>query len=165
VGLASKCSRESARAGWSGGANVTRIKALSLWQPWASWIAEGRKTIETRMWATPYRGDFLVCASKLPRVGMYPSGVAVAIATLYTCRPMTQADELAACCTCEPGRYAWLLRDIRPIRPFPVKGSQGWFMVDLPASVQAVQPQAIAEQLSLFDTRPAPAAEGEINAL
>lgn len=31
-----------------------KLQALSLWQPWASLIAIGAKTIETRHWAPPY---------------------------------------------------------------------------------------------------------------
>ncbi|MBP0020973.1 MAG: ASCH domain-containing protein, partial [Cyanobacteria bacterium SBLK] len=31
-------------------------KAISLWQPWASLIAMGRKKFETRHWSTDYRG-------------------------------------------------------------------------------------------------------------
>jgi len=40
------------------------VKALSLWQPWASAIAVGAKTIETRSWSTGYRGPLLIHASK-----------------------------------------------------------------------------------------------------
>jgi len=32
------------------------MKALSLWQPWASFIAAGVKEYETRHWTTRYRG-------------------------------------------------------------------------------------------------------------
>lgn len=39
------------------------IPALSLWQPWASLIATGAKTIETRGWRTDYRGPLLICSS------------------------------------------------------------------------------------------------------
>ncbi len=38
------------------------MKALSLWQPWASLIALGVKTIETRSWATNYRGPLAIHA-------------------------------------------------------------------------------------------------------
>lgn len=41
-----------------------KLKALSLWQPWASLIAVGAKTYETRSWKTDYRGPLLICASK-----------------------------------------------------------------------------------------------------
>jgi len=41
-------------------------KALTLWQPWASLIAWGEKKIETRCWATRYRGPLLIHAAKRP---------------------------------------------------------------------------------------------------
>ncbi len=40
------------------------MKALSLWQPWASAIALGAKRIETRSWRTNYRGPLLIHAGK-----------------------------------------------------------------------------------------------------
>lgn len=40
------------------------MKALSLYQPWASLIAVGAKRYETRPWRTPYRGPLLICAAK-----------------------------------------------------------------------------------------------------
>lgn len=40
------------------------MKALSLWQPWASLIATGAKCWETRSWGTTYRGPILIHASK-----------------------------------------------------------------------------------------------------
>jgi activating signal cointegrator 1 len=32
------------------------MKALTLWQPWASLLAFGEKRVETRSWSTRYRG-------------------------------------------------------------------------------------------------------------
>lgn len=40
------------------------MKALSLWQPWASLIAIGAKSIETRSWETLYRGPLAIHAAK-----------------------------------------------------------------------------------------------------
>lgn len=40
------------------------MKALTLHQPWASLIAAGVKTIETRSWSTRYRGPLAVHAGK-----------------------------------------------------------------------------------------------------
>lgn len=40
------------------------MKAISLWQPWASLIASGAKQIETRSWYTGYRGPLAIHASK-----------------------------------------------------------------------------------------------------
>lgn len=43
------------------------MKALSLWQPWASLVAFGEKSIETREWTTKYRGLLAIHATaKLP---------------------------------------------------------------------------------------------------
>jgi activating signal cointegrator 1 len=44
--------------------NGAPVKALSLWEPWASLIMTGAKTIETRSWYTGYRGPLLICAAK-----------------------------------------------------------------------------------------------------
>lgn len=40
------------------------MRAISLYQPWASAIALGAKTIETRSWATKYRGPLAIHAAK-----------------------------------------------------------------------------------------------------
>lgn len=40
------------------------MKAISLWQPWASLMAIGAKTIETRHWPTHYRGLLAIHAAK-----------------------------------------------------------------------------------------------------
>lgn len=40
------------------------MKAISVWEPWASLIRCKAKTIETRGWYTKYRGPLLICASK-----------------------------------------------------------------------------------------------------
>ncbi len=40
------------------------IKAISVWQPWASLIALGIKHFESRSWVTHYRGPLLIHASR-----------------------------------------------------------------------------------------------------
>lgn len=40
------------------------MKALSLWQPWATLMAIGAKKIETRSWNMRYRGPLAICATK-----------------------------------------------------------------------------------------------------
>ncbi|HXI41622.1 MAG TPA: ASCH domain-containing protein [Bryobacteraceae bacterium] len=43
------------------------MKALTLWQPWASLVALGEKRIETRCWSTKYRGHLAIhAAAKTP---------------------------------------------------------------------------------------------------
>lgn len=44
--------------------NTKRVKALSIWQPWASLIVAGEKEYETRGWKTNYRGPLVIHASK-----------------------------------------------------------------------------------------------------
>lgn len=40
------------------------MKVLSIQQPWASLIVQGHKKIETRTWATKYRGPLLIHAAQ-----------------------------------------------------------------------------------------------------
>lgn len=41
------------------------MKAITLWQPWASLIACGTKKYETRSWSTNYRGPIAIHAAKI----------------------------------------------------------------------------------------------------
>lgn len=123
------------------------MKALSVKQPWANLIASGEKTIETRVWATDYRGDILIVSSKQPRIE--PAGCAVAVVELTDCRPMTLSDEAAAQCPIYDDAVAWVLRNVRAIEPFPVRGQLGLFEVDVPAEALRVL-QSGSVQQSLF---------------
>ena len=105
------------------------MKALSVKQPWANMIAAGQKTIETRTWMTPYRGPLLIVSSRIPKIE--PAGCAVAVAVLIDCRTMTRRDERAACCRVYKDAKAWVLRDVRRIKPVAVKGSLGVFNCSL----------------------------------
>ena len=40
------------------------MKAITIWQPWASLIAIGAKQYETRSWETKYRGPIAIHAAK-----------------------------------------------------------------------------------------------------
>lgn len=108
------------------------MKALSIKQPWANLIVSGKKTIETRLWLTGYRGPLLIVSSKTPNIP--PAGYALAIAELVDCRPMTASDERAACCARYPGAFSWVLRDTRKIEIFPVRGKLGLYDVNIPGS-------------------------------
>ncbi|HLD96464.1 MAG TPA: ASCH domain-containing protein [Patescibacteria group bacterium] len=104
------------------------MKAISLKQPWANHIASGEKTIETRKWSTKYRGDLLIVSSKSPNIP--PAGQALAVVELVDCRPMVKADERAAMCEVYPKAQSWVLKNIRRIKPFPVKGQLNLYEVD-----------------------------------
>lgn len=104
------------------------MKALSVKQPWANMIANGEKTIETRTWSTKYRGPLLIVSSKEPDIA--PAGFALAVADLVDCRPMSVLDEANAKCPKYEGAYSWILRNVRAIDPFPVRGQPSLFDVD-----------------------------------
>lgn len=112
------------------------MKAISLHQPWASWIAQGKKTIETRFWYTKYRGELLIVSTKKPAYQNLPLGKALCIVNVVNCRRMRLEDENRALCKFAHNLWAWELEDIRPIEPFPVKGSQGFYEVDYPVKEQ-----------------------------
>lgn len=40
------------------------MKAITLWQPWATFVAKDFKTFETRSWGTAYRGQIAIHAAK-----------------------------------------------------------------------------------------------------
>ena len=42
------------------------MKAITLWQPWATLLAIGAKKYETRSWATNYRGPIAIHAAQRP---------------------------------------------------------------------------------------------------
>jgi hypothetical protein len=106
------------------------MKAISIQQPWANMIAAGEKTIETRTWATEFRGEILIVSSRKPDIP--PAGYALAVATLVDCRPMSVLDEPAAQCRKTPKAVAWVLENVRRIKvPFPVQGELGVFDVDV----------------------------------
>ena len=104
------------------------MKALSVKDPYGSMILNGEKTIETRIWKTNYRGDLLICVSKKPVSPL--SGLAVCVANLVDCRPMTEDDIEFAMCDIYPGAYSWVLENVRKIRMFPVKGRLSLFNID-----------------------------------
>ncbi|MEJ0054034.1 MAG: ASCH domain-containing protein [bacterium] len=112
-------------------------KAISLKQPFANWVAEGKKTIETRKWNTKYRGDLVICSSKKPAID--PAGYALCLVELYDTWPMRKEDETGACCKLYDGAYAWLIRNVRPIHPpVPVKGQLSIFDFELPLGYDGV---------------------------
>ena len=138
------------------------MKALSLWQPWASLMASGLKTIETRHWPTHYRGLLAIHAAKRP-VGWrerglldewaeeayisyviagsdFPLGAIVALVELYSCTPAVQLAETGLSDSelefgnFSDDRWAWITRNPQAINPpIPYRGRQGIF--NIPNSV------------------------------
>ncbi|MDY2919470.1 MAG: ASCH domain-containing protein [Anaerococcus sp.] len=108
------------------------MKALSMYAPYAMFIACKEKKIETRSWKTDYRGDILICSTvedknrkDLKDVLIF--GHALAIAKIIDCQPFQEKDRYDACIDDDvdmSGMYSWFLTDIRPIHPVPIKGQQ-----------------------------------------
>jgi len=129
------------------------MKAISLWQPWASAIALGHKRIETRGWSTRYRGPLAIHAAKRwateerdmarmfeTRYGMEglsdpPRGCVVAVADLVSVRPTdhlmeTIGDAEKMLGNYGPGRFGFMLENVRQLDdPLPYRGMQGFFEV------------------------------------
>lgn len=132
------------------------MKAISLWQPWASAIALGIKTWETRSWPaggvrgriaihaalrwTPDQSEFLWdVKSRFPEQWemfplKLPLGAIVCTANLVDCRrtelvgPVDTADVFWG--NWSLGRFAWKLEDVRPLtEPVRWAGRQRFFHV------------------------------------
>jgi len=131
-----------------------KIRAISLWQPWAGGIALGIKQIETRSWPTKVRGDVVICsAKKKVDAGFYPlnylavhsyfeddkdllelKGYALCIVEIFDCIQIDDSNKMAGTeylwGDYTDGRYAWMTRNLRLIEPTPIKGGQGFFYLD-----------------------------------
>lgn len=142
------------------------VKAISLWEPWASLMRCGAKTIETRSWHTSHRGPLLICAAHywsreldellaedvfqnalsepggnaVTRTDML-FGKAACLVHLFDCVPTTTTITTALDPAAireyrfgnfSPGRFAWLTCNLQTLEPFPVRGRQGLFNVEIP---------------------------------
>lgn len=119
------------------------MKAISLWEPWASWMACGYKRIETRSWPIRYHGDLLICSAKRKitnndeiHVAMVQSeigdevnlwieptyGCALCVVELFDCSSTNFLNLLRSndrwrieqhLGDYRPGRFAWHTRNLR----------------------------------------------------
>lgn len=127
------------------------MRAISLWQPWASAVALGLKRYETRHWRTGYLGPLAIHAAKKdPRSvlsfqqmqaylkaldissdTMLPYGGLVAVVLMAGCRRTEDVahqvnDDERFWGNWEPGRYCWALHSVRALEdPIPMRGRQG----------------------------------------
>jgi len=63
------------------------VRAITLTQPWATLVAIGAKRIETRSWATDYRGPLAIHAG----MGLGPAGGVSGLLDLVTAEPFAAA--------------------------------------------------------------------------
>ena len=80
--------------------------------PYATWIKNGEKTIETRYKTFQYRGDVIICCGKSHSVGKN-KGKALCIVELWKIRPMKKTDEKASGVSYNPEIKSYLLRNWR----------------------------------------------------
>lgn len=137
------------------------MKALTIWQPYASLFPSGGKRYETRSWRTNYRGPIAIHAALRPMgwvmqhtdeaaldvavrffgseaLATLPIGKIVAVGQLKDCILMTpefiaeQTPQELAVGDWAPGRYALEITDIVALdEPIEVPGKQGLWSVDL----------------------------------
>jgi hypothetical protein len=128
------------------------MKALTLWEPWATFIADGHKRYETRSWSTRFRGNLAIHASKrwdkeqdfmLRRLASehgelrdyvnyeWHFGCVLVACRLVAChrveavRGQLSSLELALG-DYSHGRFAWELEIVKhPPEPIPARGAQG----------------------------------------
>lgn len=122
------------------------MKVLSIIEPWATLIKEGKKVIETRSWKTSYRGELYIHASgkKIKRsdegilklLKLIPDvpmgyGTIICKCKLVDCIYMDQEflnkiqkdQQEFLCGEYCLGRYAWILEDVQALtKPIPAKG-------------------------------------------
>lgn len=135
------------------------MKALTLWQPWATLVAIGAKRFETRSWATGYRGPLAIHSSKRFPAEARDLILQEPFATALRGHPLPQGRVVAICELVgvfqvsisalrwvnatfpdEPafgdwsiGRYVWQLADVyRFEEPIPAKGAQGLWAWESP---------------------------------
>lgn len=129
------------------------MKALSLAQPYASLVAVGLKTLETRKTRVHYRGPLVICSTRnfdvdawnaiyfderrgrddladfhgsygIPFREAMPLGVSLALVDVVGCRPLVPEDWPRSFFYA-PGRWAWELANVRRLKPQPVRGMNG----------------------------------------
>ncbi len=131
------------------------MKAITLWEPWASLIAVGAKQYETRSWYTQHRGEIAIHAAKVEKYPpsevravmkvfeidplTLPYGKIVCIADITNCIEMDleliahQSIRESAVGDWGVGRYAWKLANVRVLeKPILARGSQGFWNWNCP---------------------------------
>jgi hypothetical protein len=131
------------------------MKCITLWQPWATWIALGWKRIETRThsrfaclkgqriaihagrkwdkWAFHSAGRWLT-DEQMKATTDVPSGVVVCTAYVYNHIELSPVHSQSALIECKyTKRYGLMLSDVEPLtQPVPARGRQGIWNVELP---------------------------------
>lgn len=94
-------------------------------------IMLGQKTVECRSWRPSYRGPILVCSTKQDVDGCV-GGHALCVVDLVSVEPYRAEHDNLSLLDFEDvpdGSFAWVLDNVRMVRPFSVSGKQRLFDV------------------------------------
>lgn len=102
------------------------MKALSIKEPWASLIVEGKKTIELRTWSTHYRGPILIHRSG-------KNGGIVGVMEILEIIEIKSPEQFRSLRHKHRARdtfyqerlYGWVLENAKPLEFIPCKGRLG----------------------------------------
>lgn len=121
------------------------MKVLSIKEPFATLIANGKKKIETRSWKTNYRGEMFIHASGktlakeilsndyikniIKNMSMNYGNI-ICRCNLVDCiyvdekclKEIKQNSNEYLLGDYKIGRYAWIIKDVTLIHPIPAKG-------------------------------------------
>lgn len=121
------------------------FKALILNEPYAQWLKEGKKLIETRMKRFSHRGDLIICCDKGKSKNSPNSGKAICMVDLWKVRIMRDSDEQAACIENVHKRFAHLLKnwrhfseDFNFVDNAVTRNWQGLFEIKIPDHIQII---------------------------
>ena len=116
------------------------MKALSIKQPFAELILQGKKKIELRKWNTNFRGKFLIHASKIPddkamikfEFKDLHLGYIIGKATLvdvkkYNNEVEHQKDKDLHLASGFWGNYGFILSNVQRIKEIECKGKLGFW--------------------------------------
>ncbi|MEK6741963.1 MAG: ASCH domain-containing protein [Nanoarchaeota archaeon] len=120
------------------------MKVLSLKQPFAELILQGRKKIELRKWNTHFRGEFLIHSSKISdgknmkKFGFteLPCGSILGKANLVNVKKYDNdveflKDKSLHLADKSWGGYGFVLDNVKRINPLPAKGQLNFWEFDL----------------------------------
>lgn len=131
--------------------------ALSVNQPYAYYLikeeekGKGVKYIELRSRNTKYRGEILICASKVPVISGLMNSYSLGFVELYDTKPVKEFTDEDWAGTCMPENererfksgYGWFMRNPRRAIEFPVKGQLGIFKLIYTKDLIIPYPQTI----------------------
>ena len=123
------------------------MKCLSVSQPFANLIVQGKKTIELRRWNTNFRGEFLIHSpqkvrkddcKRLKITEKLITGAIIGKAEIYEVKKYNSNSEIKQdskkhlASSKVKAKYGFLLKNSKQFRiPIPCKGQLGFFDVKL----------------------------------